>query len=176
MYTDDVLAELKLDKGSLVEKKAIEVGNIFSLGTKFSVPFDLQYQNENGEAQPVVMGSYGIGLSRLMGAIVEILSDANGIVWPKSIAPFQMHLVSLKQDERCNALYERLIAEGIEVLYDDRFDKSPGEKFADADLIGCPVRITIGGKTPEGQVEYKLRSEKEFRLIPESDLLALIKE
>lgn len=176
VYTDEVIAELKLNKDDLVEKKAIEVGNIFSLGTKFSVPFDLAYQDEEGNRRSVVMGSYGIGLSRLMGAIVEILSDEKGMMWPEAIAPFKFHLVALEdQLKEGGELYDALVRSGAEVLYDDRPDKSAGEKFADADLIGCPVRITIGNKTPAGKVEVKLRSEKEFRLVDESDLLAPVK-
>ncbi len=172
VFNDEVLAELGLDRDALVEKKAIEVGNIFSLGTKFSVPFDLAYQSEDGNKQPVIMGSYGIGLSRLMGAVVELLSDDRGMVWPEAIAPFKYHLVVLEEKRaEGDALYATLTQAGIEVLYDDRPDKSAGEKFADADLIGCPVRLTIGSKTPEGKVEMKLRSEKEFRLVDASELI-----
>ncbi len=176
VYTDEVLTELALSKDDLVEQKAIEVGNIFSLGTRFSEPFNLCFQDESGTAQSVIMGSYGIGLSRLLGAVVEILSDEKGIVWPKSIAPFQVHLISLREDARCEQLYAALQARDVEVVYDDRSDKSAGEKFADADLIGCPVRISIGGKTPEGKVEYKLRSDKEFRIVDEAELFALLKD
>ncbi|MEK7638212.1 MAG: aminoacyl--tRNA ligase-related protein [Patescibacteria group bacterium] len=177
VYTDEVIDELKLDKNSLVEKKSIEVGNIFSLGTKFSVPFDLTYQDEGGQKQPVIMGSYGIGLGRLMGTVVEILSDENGMVWPRSIAPFTCHLIALGEKlAQADVLYEKLVQSGVEVLYDDRADKTAGEKFADADLIGCPVRITIGGKTPDGQVEFKPRSEKESQLVDEAELLELTQE
>ena len=176
VYTDEVLNELRLDKESLVEKTAIEVGNIFSLGTKFSDPFDLTYQDENGTQQPVIMGSYGIGLGRLMGAVVELLSDDKGMVWPEAITPFKYHLVALgEQHAKADTLYDELVASGAEVLYDDRPDKAAGEKFADADLIGCPVRLTMGSKTPDGMVEYKLRSEKESRLVPGSELSALLK-
>lgn len=172
VHTDEVIAELGLTKSNLVERTAIEVGNIFSLGTRFSEPFGLQYQDENGDAKPVIMGSYGIGLSRLIGAVVEILSDEKGIVWPEAIAPFTYHLVVLEaKREEGDKLYADLVAAGAEVLYDDRPDKSPGEKFADADLIGCPVRLTLGGKTEAGKVEYKLRTERESRLVAVSELL-----
>lgn len=171
--TDSIGEDLGLGN-DFEEQKAIEVGNIFSLGTKFSVPFNLHYADESGEAKPVVMGSYGIGLSRLMGAIVEILSDSAGIVWPKAIAPFQVHLVSIGQNERAQKVYDMLTAASVEVLYDDREEKSPGEKFADADLIGCPVRVTVGGKTPEGKVEYKLRTEEDSQLVDEPALSTLI--
>ena len=176
VYTDEVLAELQLKKDNLVEKKAIEVGNIFSLGTRFSEPFDLTYQDEGGEHKPVIMGSYGIGLTRLMGAIVELLADERGIVWPESVAPFKYHLIALgDKSSQADAVYQMLVQAGAEVLYDDRSDKSAGEKFADADLIGCPVRISIGSKTPEGKVELKLRQEKELRIVDESELVALLK-
>ncbi|MCC6934788.1 MAG: prolyl-tRNA synthetase [Candidatus Yanofskybacteria bacterium] len=171
VHADEVLAELGLQRDALVERTAIEVGNIFSLGTRFSVPFGLEYQDEHGSAQPVIMGSYGIGLSRLIGAVVEILSDEKGIVWPQAIAPFTYHLVVLgEKREEGDKLYTDLVAAGAEVLYDDRPDKSAGEKFADADLIGCPVRLTLGGKTEAGKVEYKLRTERESRLIAVSEL------
>ncbi len=166
----------KTEDGAEVKKgNAIEVGNIFKLGTKFSEAFGLTYADEKGEKHPVIMASYGWGPSRVMGTVVELNHDDAGIIWPKSIAPFQAHLIALRADARCEALYEKLTTAGVEVLYDDR-DKSPGEKFADADLIGCPARITIGGKTPEGKVEFKLRSEKkDFILVDESELVALLK-
>jgi len=174
VLTDEVLAELGLTRGGLTEEKAIEVGNIFTLGTKFSEPFRLTYKDQSGADVPVYMGSYGIGITRLMGTIVEVSHDDTGIVWPAAVAPFAAHLVSLRADERCNALYRKLTAAGVEVLYDDRDGASPGEKFADADLIGCPVRLTVGGKTPDGKVEFKARTEREFRLVDESELAALL--
>jgi prolyl-tRNA synthetase len=171
VYTDEVIAELHLSKDALVERKAIEVGNIFSLGTKFSAPFDLTYQDEHGQQQSVVMGSYGIGLGRLMGTVVEILSDAKGMVWPESIAPFTYHLIALgDKSGEADALYAKLRQSGAEVLYDDRPDKSAGEKFTDADLIGCPVRITMGSKTPEGHVELKKRTEGEPSIVTVASL------
>ncbi len=172
IFTDEVKEFLGLG-GDFVEQKAIEVGNIFTLGTKFSEPFRLSYKDREGTDVSVFMGSYGIGITRLMGAIVEVSHDDAGIIWPKGVAPFAVHLVSIGQAMKCDALYEKLTAEKITVLYDDRSDKSPGEKFADADLIGVPIRVTIGGKTPEGKVEFKLRSQKEVRFIDESELLAL---
>ncbi len=187
-YTDDgrawnadVASEMGIteggatDDGAAIHKgSAIEVGNIFKLGTKFSEAFGLQFADENGARHPVIMASYGIGPGRVLGTVVELNYDEAGIIWPKSIAPFQVHLLALRADARSEALYERLVAQGVEVLFDDRAEKTAGEKFADADLIGCPVRISIGGKTPEGKVEFKLRSEKEFRLVDESELVALI--
>jgi len=136
VYNDEVIAELKLKKENLIEKKAIEVGNIFSLGTKFSAPFDLKYKDENGEEKLVIMGSYGIGLGRLMGTVVEVLSDDKGIVWPESIAPFTIHLLALGDDEvvmkEANKVYESLSQAGVEVLFDDRSGMSAGEKFSNS--------------------------------------------
>jgi len=175
VLSDEVLGELGLQREQLTEEKAIEVGNIFSLGYKFSEPFRLTYKDGEGKDTPVYMGSYGIGITRLMGTIVEVSHDDAGIIWPTGAAPFAAHLVSIGQAERCDALYAQLTAAGVEVLYDDRADKSPGEKFADADLIGIPVRLTVGGKTPEGKVEYKLRTGKETKLVDESELVRLLK-
>lgn len=150
VYNDDVISELKLKKENLVEKKAVEVGNIFSLGIKFSTPFDLKYKDENGEEKMVVMGSYGIGLGRLMGTVVDVLAkNENEMVWPKSISPFSVHIIEIKGKdgdkirEGAEEVYRFLESKGVEVLYDDR-DKTSGEKFADADLIGLPVRVIIG--------------------------------
>lgn len=175
VMTDEVLAELGLVRDQLTEEKAIEVGNIFSLGFKFSEPFRLTYKDQEGKDIPIYMGSYGIGITRLMGAIVEAMHDDRGICWPASVAPFAVHLVSLGQNDRAQKLHDELSQAGIEVLYDDRESVSAGEKFADADLIGCPVRVTIGSKTPDGQVEYRLRTEAEHRLISEHELMGLLK-
>src|SRR6185369_7080944 len=142
VMTDEVLKDLGVKKSDLVEKKAVEVGNIFNLGTKFSDAFDLIYVDEKGAPQKVVMGSYGIGPGRVMGTIVETLADEAGIVWPEAVAPFRAHLIVLDSKgaengknaarKTADKLYETLVAKGIEVLYDDR-DARPGEKFADAD-------------------------------------------
>ncbi len=162
VLTDEVLMDLGVQRADLVEKKAVEVGNIFSLGTRFSEPLELRYLNEKGEKQNVVMGSYGIGPTRLMGTIVEVLSDADGIVWPDSVAPFRVHLIAIadkagKVAEEATKLYNALTEKGIDVLYDDR-DARPGEKFADSDLLGLPHRVVISEKTlTEGVVEYKPR-------------------
>jgi len=148
----------------LEEKKAIEVGNIFTLGTKFSDPY-LNFKDEKGDKQNVFMGSYGIGLGRLMGTVVEVLSDDSGMVWPKEIAPFQVHLLSLsdKTGKLADDVYKTFISEGIETLYDDR-DVRAGEKFADADLIGIPTRIIIGEKTLESKLlEIKDRTTNKTR-------------
>lgn len=158
VYTDEVLNDLGLDRSKLVEKKAVEVGNIFKLGTRFSESLGLTYKDEAGLSKPVVMGSYGIGPGRLVGTIVETLSDEKGMVWPESVAPFRVHLISLGADEASEKLYQELSAAGIETLYDDR-DASAGEKFSDADLMGMPYRITLGKRSLErGVVEVKKRT------------------
>lgn len=147
VYTDETLAKLGLDKEKLVEKKAIEAGNIFSLGTRFSEQLGLAYTDDSGVKQPVVMGSYGIGPTRLMGTIVELLADAKGLVWPESVSPFAYHIVSVGKDEdiakTAEELYEDMLKHDIEVLYDDR-DLSAGQKFAESDLLGISKRIVVG--------------------------------
>jgi prolyl-tRNA synthetase len=175
VLNDEVLTDLGINKEDLIEEKAVEVGNIFSLGTKFSEPFGLTYKNDKGEEQLVVMGSYGIGLGRLMGTVVEALSDDKGIVWPKSIAPFRVHILSLKQDEEAKKLYDALTREGIEVLLDDR-DASAGEKFADADLIGIPSRVVVGKNAASGKYELKDRKSGEEKLLDLSELIAELKQ
>jgi prolyl-tRNA synthetase len=166
VYTDEVLEKLNLKKEDLVEKKTVEVGNIFTLANKFSEPLELIVTNEKGERTPVFMGSYGIGIGRLMGTIVELCSDEKGIIWPKSVAPFDLHLVCLNTDnqevlDQANKIYESLKKIGYEVLFDDR-DKQAGEKFADSDLIGIPIRIIVSKKTQvSGTHEVVDRSSQE---------------
>lgn len=165
----------KCGNKDLVQKKAVEVGNIFKLGTKYSKPFDLSYMDNTGEKKLVIMGCYGIGLSRVMGTIVETCHDDKGIIWPETVAPFKIHLISLKQNEKAEVIYNELRAAGFEVLFDDR-EKGAGEKFADADLIGCPIRLVLSAKTLENQnVEMKYRKELESKLIPLSDLINNLK-
>ncbi len=177
VLNDETLATLGLDRANLVEKKAIEAGNIFTLGTRFSEPLGLQYVDEKGERQPVVMGSYGIGPTRLMGIIVEALSDEKGIVWPEAVAPFRFHLVSLGQkgddvSAAAESLYADLTAKGQEVLFDDR-DARAGEKFADADLIGIPYRIVVGKQgLADGTFEVVNRATGETVKKTKEELLA----
>ncbi len=176
VYTDEVLDSLGVKKEELVENKAIEVGNIFSLGTKFSKPFDLKYKDENGVENDVVMGSYGIGLSRLMGTVVETLSDDKGIIWPESIAPFKVHLLALGGDENiknsAEEIYTELNNKGIEVLFDDRNDLSAGEKFADADLIGIPYRVVVSKRSlADGGYEVKKRIEQTGKVLKKEELI-----
>lgn len=159
----------------LREEKAVEVGNIFKLKTKFSDPFDLSYLDRDNKKHPVVMGCYGIGLQRLVGTIVEIKHDDRGIIWPETVAPFYVHLVSLKQNEMAEKIYQDLQENNIEVLYDDR-DVSFGAKFADSDLIGCPYRIVVSEKTlKEDSIELKKRDEENSKLIKLNDILSIFK-
>jgi prolyl-tRNA synthetase len=150
---------------------AIEVGNIFKLGTRFSEPFGATYLDESGKPQPIWMGSYGIGPARIAAAAVEQFADEHGISWPRSIAPFDIHLVGLGKedsDERAVAerLYEELLQVGRRILYDDR-DAGPGQKFADAELLGVPLRLTVGRRTLEsGDVEVQIRRGRQTSTIP----------
>jgi prolyl-tRNA synthetase len=143
-------------------ERVIEIGNIFKLGTKYSVPLRAVYLAEGGDERPVVMGSYGIGPARILAAAIEQGHDADGIVWPEAIAPFQVHLLVVNVREEALAaiadqLYRELTAAGIEVLYDDR-DERPGVKFKDADLLGMPLRLTVGARArKEGLVEIRTR-------------------
>ncbi|MBI4088737.1 prolyl-tRNA synthetase [Candidatus Kaiserbacteria bacterium] len=177
--TDEALAKLGLKRRKLVEKKAIEVGNIFNLGTRFSEPLGLLYTDETGAKKPVVMGSYGIGPTRLMGVIVEIFADNKGLVWPESVAPFAIHLVSLGRpgdeiSKTADALYKELVEKGIEVLYDDR-DLRAGEKFADSDLIGVPKRIVVGkDAATTGQFEAVNRATGEVKKKSREELMSLL--
>ena len=177
VLNDEVLADLGISRADLVEKKSIEVGNIFNLGTKFSVPLELTFQDESGEKKPVIMGCYGVGQSRVMGTIVEVLSDEKGIVWPKSVAPFLVHLTPLFDKagnvvKAADELYTNLTAAGISVLYDDR-DVRPGEKFADSDLIGIPTRVVISEKTlAENVLEVKDRATGTVKKVSITEFVA----
>ncbi len=166
--------------GKIAEQKSIEVGNIFKLSTRFSEAFGLTVAGEDGKPKKVWMGCYGIGPSRVMGTIVEIHHDDHGIVWPKSVAPFLIHLITLKAKdegvqekifETSEALYRELTDRGVEALWDDRAEASPGEKFADADLLGLPLRLVVSEKTlRENAVEWKERNEQEARLVKATDI------
>lgn len=160
---------------NLEEKKAIEVGNIFKLGTRFSASCSTLFTNQEDIQHPVIMGCYGLGTSRLMGSIVEILHDKAGIVWPKEIAPYAVHLVVLgKEDEvytQAQQIYEQLLKQGVEVLFDDRRGLNPGEKFADSDLIGIPTRMVISPKTMlNNQIELKDRKTGAVSYISYDDI------
>lgn len=164
----------------LVEKKGIEIGNIFKLGTKFSGAFKFQYNDEAGKLHPVIMGCYGIGPSRIMGTLVEIFNDEKGILWPKSVTPFQVHLVSLGADpsavKEAEKLYEALREAGISVLFDDR-DERAGVKFNDSDLIGIPLRLVVSSRTLEKKsVEWKERNKKDAEIVEIDGLIKKIQK
>jgi prolyl-tRNA synthetase len=170
VFTDEVLSEIGLNKEKLIEKKSIEVGNIFSLGTKFGDAEGLTYKDEGGKSNSVIMGSYGIGLGRVMGTVVEALSDEKGIVWPESIAPFKVHLVGLTS---ATELYNNLIKANIEVLYDDR-NAQAGQKFADSDLIGVPFRIVVSDRNKDsGKFEFTNRATGETKELTQDELIKL---
>ena len=174
VMSDEVLADLGVARDNLVQKKSIEVGNIFSLAYRFSEPFGLTYTDKDGAAIPVFMGSYGIGITRLMGTIVEMLSDDKGIVWPEAIAPFKIHIVSIgeKGAAEANKLYEELMSVGVEAFYDDRAER-PGAKFADAELMGMPWRITMSDRAIEngGKFELTERKSGETKLLTYDELV-----
>ncbi|MFA6355329.1 MAG: aminoacyl--tRNA ligase-related protein [Candidatus Paceibacterota bacterium] len=176
VYNDEVIESLGLNKKDLVENKAVEVGNIFTLGTRFSDALGLKYKTETGEEKSVFMGSYGIGPGRLMGTVVEVLSDDKGIIWPESIAPFKVHLLILGGDENVKIealkLYEELNRKKIEVLFDDRIDISAGEKFADSDLIGIPYRVVVSKRSlADGGCEVKKRTEANGKIVSFEELI-----
>ena len=165
VYNDEVLSDLNLDKKKLEKCKAAEVGNIFTLGYRFSDALDLCFNDEDGKRQKVFMGSYGIGPSRVMGVIAEKLSDDKGLVWPEEIAPFKYYLVGIGEEAEKKAaeLYEKAPED---IIFDDRQSARTGEKFADADLMGIPYRVVISDKTlAENKVEIKDRKTGETKLL-----------
>ena len=180
VLTDENLSKLGLSRDVLVEKKSIESGNIFNLGTKFSEPLGLFFTDEQGQKKPVIMGSYGLGPTRVMGTLVEALSDEKGIVWPHAVAPFAVHLVELSGGnadvkKEADELYRELTDAGIEVLYDDR-DARAGEKFADSDLIGIPLRVVVSEKNiAAGQFECVHRKTGKTEFKTATELLEMCK-
>ena len=178
VYTDDVLAQLSLDKTKLEKVKAAEVGNIFSFGTVKTDQLGLTFSGQDDTDQSVVLGSYGIGITRLMGVLVEHFADSKGIVWPEHVAPFRVYLAPLGVHDavmkQAEELYSLLTQEGVSVLYDNR-DVRPGEKFADADLMGIPHRVVISDKTvTAGTYEYKKRTEDTAEQLSKDALLQLL--
>ncbi len=180
VLNDETLKSLGVAREELEEVKTAEVGNIFNFGTQKSEDLGLVYKNEGGADIPVWMGSYGIGITRVMGLLVEKFSDNKGIVWPKEVAPFNVHLVELSNGDAevkkvADACYRRLSDQGVEVLYDDR-DARAGEKFADADLIGIPWRVVISAKTiAAGTIELTNRKTGATTLVPEEEVQKLTK-
>lgn len=176
IYTDENLSKLGLDTDALVEEKSIEVGNIFPLGTKYAEALGLRFRDEEGGEKPVIMGSYGIGLGRLMGTVAEVFADDKGIVWPTSVAPYCTHVIVLDGKEKeAEEVIGVLEKESTDVLYDDRVDCTAGEKFADADLIGIPWRIVVSKRTVEKQeIEARNRRTGETKFVSETELVSLI--
>lgn len=172
--------------GILKEEKTVEVGNIFKLGTKFSEDIGAYFVDHDGQKRPVIMGCYGIGVSRLVGTIIEVHHDDKGIIWPSSVAPFIAHLIKInhadtktdfKIKKTADKVYQLLIKNGIEVLYDDRQEMSAGEKFFDADLIGIPYRLIVSAKTLQKQsVEIKNRSSKKIEFVSTTKIVNYLKK
>lgn len=178
---DDILQELGLQRDQLEEVRAIEVGNIFKLGTKYSEPLGLTFADAEGKKQPVIMGSYGIGVGRLMATVVECLADEKGMIWPKNISPFAVHLLELNsaQSEDISQQIQDVITQletaGVDVLHDDR-DVTPGQKFADADLIGIPTRVVISSKTvAAGAHEVRDRATGTVQSLTTEQLLTYVR-
>ncbi len=167
VFNDEVLNDLGIKKEECRVEMASEVGNIFSLGTKFSSALDLKFKDELGESHDVIMGSYGIGPARVMGVMCELMSDENGLVWPHEVAPYALHLVSLHKEEGdevynyAKDIYKKLLQNNVEVIWDDRSGVGTGEKLGDADLLGVPMRVLVSAKTVvEDSVEIKERRAK----------------
>lgn len=167
----------KCKDGKVQEAKTIEVGNIFKLKTKFSESFGYKYVAEDGKKKPVLMGCYGIGPSRVMGSIVEVYNDKNGIIWPENIAPFKVHLIQVGDDKEvannAEKVYHELLDKNVEILFDDRTDLSAGQKFAEADLIGIPYRLVVSGKTGD-RVEVKRRDEDKAEIMATRKVIEIL--
>jgi prolyl-tRNA synthetase len=179
VLTDAVLADLGLARENLEEVRAVEVGNIFSLGTRFSEALQCTFRDQDGSLKYPVMGCYGIGPNRLMGLVAELFSDDHGLIWPSSIAPFSVHLLSLSPEEfvqeAADTIYRDLLSRGIEVLWDDRQEASVGEKLADADLIGIPLQIRVGPKSlAEQHVEIVHRKGGAQKRVAITDLIPAV--
>lgn len=157
---------------ALKQGESIELGNIFPLGCRYSKALGALFADRKGKRKPIIMGCYGIGISRLMGAVVEVHHDKQGIIWPKETSPLEVHLLSLhKTEKESEKIYKSLVSSGIKVLYDDRKDETAGEKFADADLIGIPTRVVVSERTlAKNSVEIKKRAEKKTKLVKIKEL------
>ncbi|MCF6276535.1 MAG: His/Gly/Thr/Pro-type tRNA ligase C-terminal domain-containing protein [Candidatus Magasanikbacteria bacterium] len=179
-FNNEMLADfdLKFDKNNLVEKKSVEVGDIYSLGYKYSEAFGLKFANEDGKNELVYMGSFGMSPSRLMGTLVELNNDERGIIWPKEVTPFDLHLISLRPDKNEKEtiwIYQKLKELGMDVLLDDRLKISAGQKFAESDLMGISTQVILSPKTLENSsVEVKDRRTGETNILPINKLSDLI--
>lgn len=173
---DDATQQLSVDKATLLPVTSAEVGNIFKFGTEKSEKMHIVYKDAEGKQQPIYLASYGIGITRVMGVIVEKFADEAGLVWPEAVAPFRVHLLSLGADEKTAEIYGMLTAAGVEVLYDDR-DISAGTKFAESDLLGMPYRVVIGKRSLEsGKAEVKKRTDKDATEVAFDDLVSYFKK
>jgi len=175
MMSEETLEAFSLTRDQLRKESAVEVGNIFPLGTKYSEPLGLTFKDKDGQEKPVIMGSYGIGVGRLMGTITEIMADEENLLWPESVAPFRVHLLRLGDSEdvvtEARTAYKTLQGAGISVLYDDR-SESAGEKFADSDLYGLPCQVIVSEKTNKrGKLEVTFRPNTEPVYLELSDLI-----
>ncbi len=160
--------ECDLGHGPLKKVKTIEAGNIFPLSDKFSKAFGLKFKDKDGKEKYVMMGCYGLGITRAMGTIVEVSHDDKGIIWPAAVSPFDVHLVHIEDAESepwAKEAYEKLTDAGVDVLWDDRENATAGQKFADADLIGIPVRLVVSKKVGQGKVEWKKRASQDSEMI-----------
>jgi len=169
VMNDETLIKLDVTREELEEVKTAEVGNIFNFGRQKAEDIGLHFKNEEDHNVAVWMGSYGIGITRVMGVLVEKFNDDRGIIWPEAIAPFDVHMVTIGRDEDGQKLHDELLEKGVDVLWDDR-DVRAGEKFADADLIGIPHRIVLSDKTEE-KLEYKHRTSEDVEMITTDELL-----
>jgi prolyl-tRNA synthetase len=171
VLNDETLEQLGVTRGELTQVKSAEVGNIFNFGTQKSEEMDFSFTDADGKKQFIHLGSYGIGITRVMGVIAEKMSDDKGLVWHANVAPFTVYLATIGDvSEQADELYSELTSQGIEVLYDDR-DARPGDKFADADLMGIPHRLVISERTlADNQVELKSRTEDESQLVARKDI------
>ncbi len=179
VLNEETLLNLGIKREELEEVKTAEVGNIFDFGTEKCETLGVQYKNENGESVPVWLGSYGIGITRMVGVLVEKFNDDKGIIWPESVAPFKVHLLSLGEDpeviKKASEVYENLKNAGVEVLFDDRVGLTAGEKFADADLLGMPYRAVVSLRSMKevGGIELKKRTEEKGNIITIDKLLKI---
>lgn len=172
---DEAVKELGIEKSELEKVKSAEVGNIFNFGTEKAEAMGIHFTGSDGSQQPIYLASYGIGITRVMGVIVEKFADEKGIVWPESVAPFRVYLVRIGGEaaiQHADELYEELTAKGVDVLYDDR-DERPGTKFADSELMGIPHRVTVSDRLIEaGEYEYTVRMSGETVSLTRSELFA----
>lgn len=182
-FNKEVVSEEDQKSGKYEVKKAVEVGNIFPLGTKYTDAFDYQFVDEDGKEKQILMGCYGIGISRIMGVLAEVFSDDKGLIWPQNVAPFEVHLVAIGKGDEAYAkgeeLYQQLTDAGVEVFYDDRRDKKigPGQKFADHELMGIPVRVVVSERgLGEGVVEVVSRVDGEMQKVGLDEIVRFVQK